>query len=277
LGKRGEKTIWEPKETMFKSFDAIFAHYLQITYKTFDCYSELSRKFIPNGKYKREFLEISEIGNGSYGKVFKVENYITNEISAIKKIPVMDENESFKELINSFIISKLNSPLITRYHDVWYENEYDFWEGFTEKHFNSLIYIQMDLCEKTLRQIQEEIKEDMRLNHSEALTPMGYFIISEIFVQILEGVQYLHKKDIIHRDLKPDNILLNESENGNYIKIADFGLAKHLEKGKTDTADKGTPKYMAPEVASGEEYDIKADIFSLGVIMQEMFNIKMKE
>jgi serine/threonine protein kinase len=117
----------------------------------------------------------------------------------------------------------------------------------------------------------------MRLNHSEALTPMGYFIISEIFVQILEGVQYLHKKDIIHRDLKPDNILLNESENANYIKIADFGLAKHLEKGKTDTADKGTPKYMAPEVASGEEYDIKADIFSLGVIMQEMFNIKMKE
>jgi hypothetical protein len=119
--KCGNEVIKEPKETEFISFDDIFADYLQITYKTFDCYSILSRKFVPNGKYKREFLEILEIGRGSYGKVFKVKNYITNEISAIKKIPVINENESFKELINSFIISELNSPLIARYHDVWYE------------------------------------------------------------------------------------------------------------------------------------------------------------
>ncbi len=164
-----------------------------------------------------------------------------------------------------------------RYHDVWFEDEYGFWEGFTEKHFNSLIYIQMDLCEKTLRQIQKEIKEDMRLNLNETLTPMGYFIKSQIFLQILEGVQYLHEKEIIHRDLKPDNILLNESQSGNYVKIADFGLAKHLEKGKTDTADKGNPKYMAPEVASGKVYNFKADVFSLGVLMEDTFDIHMNE
>jgi serine/threonine protein kinase len=262
---------------MFKSFDAIFAHYLQITYKTFDCYSELSRKFIPNGKYKREFLEISEIGNGSYGKVFKVENYITNEISAIKKIPVMDENESFKELINSFIISKLNSPLITRYHDVWYENEYDFWKGISKKHFNTLIYIQMDFCDKTLREIQNEINEDLRLYINRTLTLLGYFITSEIFIEILKGVHYLHERQIIHRDLKPDNILLSDSQSGNYVKIADFGLAKHLEKEKTNTADKGSPKYMAPEVGDGKSYNFKADIFSLGVLMEEIFNIDMNE
>ncbi len=68
---------------------------------------------------------------------------------------------------------------------------------------------------------------------------MGYFITSEILIEILKGVHYLHGKEIIHRDLKPENILFSESQSANYIKISDFGLAKHMEKEKSNTADKG--------------------------------------
>ncbi len=105
-GKCQEEVIKEPKMKIFKSFNDVFAYYLQITHKTFESNSSSSKEFIPNGKYKKEFLESSEIGSGSYGKVFKVENNLTHEISAIKKIPVIDENKSFKELITSFIISE---------------------------------------------------------------------------------------------------------------------------------------------------------------------------
>jgi serine/threonine protein kinase len=83
----------------------------------------------------------------------------------------------------------------------------------------------------------------------------------------------LHNRSIIHRDLKPDNILLNENSSGNYIKIADFGLVKVHKIAKSNTADKGTPKYMTPEVVTGKRYDLKADIYSLAVIIEEMFNI----
>jgi serine/threonine protein kinase len=54
------------------------------------------------------------------------------------------------------------------------------------------------------------------------MTPLGYYISSELFIEILESVDYLHKQKVIHRDLKPTNVLIT---NGRFVKIADFGLA----------------------------------------------------
>lgn len=71
----------------------------------------------------------------------------------------------------------------------------------------------------------------------------------------------------MHRDLKPSNILVNDG----LIKIADFGFCKSLENHR-DLAQTmlGSPIYMAPEVLKGEIYTIKADIWSLGVVVYEM-------
>lgn len=68
----------------------------------------------------------------------------------------------------------------------------------------------------------------------------------------------------MHRDLKPDNILLHNGK----IKIADFGFSKSL-KSPTDLAQTmlGSPIYMAPEVLNGDPYTMKADIWSLGVVL----------
>jgi len=84
---------------------------------------------------------------------------------------------------------------------------------------------------------------------------------------LADGVEYLHSMSIIHRDLKLENCMVVEKGSDSpLIKIADFGLGKILEKGKTSKDSVGTITYASPEVLTGEEYTEKIDIWSLGVI-----------
>jgi serine/threonine protein kinase len=83
------------------------------------------------------------------------------------------------------------------------------------------------------------------------MTPLDYYISSELFKEILEGVDYLHKQKVIHRDLKPNNVLITDGMNGRFVLIADFGLATiHEFSGQSHTKCKGTIRYAAPEVMS---------------------------
>ena len=160
---------------------------------------------------------------------------------------------------------------------------------------SSIMYIQMEYCSTTLRQLIDERKlEKMEKNEC-----------WKMIRQTLEALAYIHKQKIIHRDLKPDNIFLDAENN---IRLGDFGLAttrnKKVEKSPGQTIDVtkdqprgsaintdsitttdtitggiGTPFYIAPEQArhrhsrgkNQTDYDMKADIFSLGIIIFEMF------
>jgi serine/threonine protein kinase len=88
----------------------------------------------------------------------------------------------------------------------------------------------------------------------------------------------LHKQKVIHRDLKPNNILITDWKNGRLVKIADFGLATIREfDGQTHLQYLGTIRYAAPKVMGSRNYDMKADIYSLGFILQELFNFDINE
>src|SRR5262252_7824020 len=109
---------------------------------------------------------------------------------------------------------------------------------------------------------------------SEALPlpiPRGLNIIADI----CKGMSVAHQADIVHRDLKPHNILINEHD---LVKIVDFGLAAGVSP--TDSrltqrsARMGTPAYMAPEQVRGGSVDPRTDIYSLGIIMYELFTGK---
>lgn len=99
----------------------------------------------------------------------------------------------------------------------------------------------------------------------------GYTITKEqILAQIVDALEYAHSAGVIHRDLKPENILLNASGT---VKIADFGLAlSGSDPSRADISPViGTPAYMSPEQTRGESLTGKTDLFSLGIIIFELY------
>jgi serine/threonine protein kinase len=131
----------------------------------------------------------------------------------------------------------------------------------------------MEFCSKTFKELMTE------LNISQSLYSKNFIILCELFIELFECLNYLHKRNppIIHRDLKPDNILISDGMNGRFVKLCDFGLATiHNSNNESHTQGLGTYIYSSPEVTYGRKYDTKADIFSLGVILQEFLASKKK-
>ena len=89
----------------------------------------------------------------------------------------------------------------------------------------------------------------------------------DVLRELLEAVDYIHKKGFAHRDLKPENIII--TRNGEHVKLIDFGFADadHYAILKQPA---GTPKYMSPEQMQTAVADVRNDIYSIGVIMEQM-------
>jgi WD40 repeat protein len=87
----------------------------------------------------------------------------------------------------------------------------------------------------------------------------------DIASQFLSGLEAIHKSGLVHRDVKPENIMLTRAGR---VVVMDFGLARGPESGAGSVS--GTPAYMAPEHASGQEVDARADVYSAGVVLAEM-------
>ena len=109
--------------------------------------------------------------------------------------------------------------------------------------------------------LEKKLKRDGRLSLKE---------IVSIGMQTAAGLAAAHEKGLIHRDIKPGNILLEQS--GQRVKLTDFGLARAAEDVHLTRSGlvAGTPLYMSPEQASGEELDARSDLFSLGVVLYEL-------
>ena len=148
---------------------------------------------------------------------------------------------------------------LVRYYNAWTENK--------------IIHIQMQCISTNLRKFLNE-KTNL---FSNATIHQKYYVLGILFEQILEAVNYLHEQSekIVHRNLKPENIMLDlESPNGNLIKLGDCGLAPLQQSAiMSFTQSIATFKYMAPEVMRNKGYDCSADIYSLSVIAQELFDI----
>lgn len=100
-------------------------------------------------------------------------------------------------------------------------------------------------------------------------------IAIDLMVQVCEGLAAAHEKGIIHRDMKPENVFIANVHGKEIVKILDFGIAKVTGNDdnnltKTGTVF-GTPHYMSPEQALGHKVDARADVYSMGVMLFEIF------
>ena len=189
---------------------------------------------------------IKELGHGSYGKVFRIQNKATGDVYACKKID--KKSIKNKSRINTEIdlLRTTDHPNIIKLYEIY--------EDFTS------LYLVMEECNggQLLQRLSLNVKNHKNYSEKDA---------AKIMKQILESVNYLHFHGVCHRDLKPENILFSSLLDNYEIKLIDFGLSKiFAENNNIMKGSVGTLYYMAPEVIYGI-YNEKCDVWSCGVIL----------
>jgi alpha-tubulin suppressor-like RCC1 family protein len=269
-GKSGNEEFAVPTEVDLDWLNKIFFSHHKLFYKIIEQNFNLKTKFTSNGSFK-ELFESEYINRGSFGFVYKCIRKSDIETFAIKVIPFQKDLKDYftKELETSKVIRKIENDRLIKYYNLWFENNFESPDG---DKYDLAFYIQMNYCLKAMKDMIFQIKTNFK--NGDSLNLLGYFIASELFVETLEGVKVLHNLDpaIIHRDLNPNNILVTYDRNGRFVKIADFGLiALHEFENTIHSLDRGHTDYLAPEVIDNAEYNTKADVYSLGKIMKELF------
>lgn len=192
---------------------------------------------------KSKYALLRKIGKGSTCQVFLARHLETEKYYAIKRI-LIDSEETRAQIMNEIsIIKSINSP-----------NVVCFYEAYLYKKWLCIV---QELMQGTLTQL---------ILDRPGLIPERY--IAFIIGEMLKALVIIHGCFKVHRDIKSDNVLL--SIDGS-VKLGDFGFAAQLtlEEGCRRTVV-GTPSWMAPELFRETGYDIKADIWSLGIVAIEL-------
>eukprot|EP00474_Spongospora_subterranea_P005628 CRZ06086.1 hypothetical protein [Spongospora subterranea] len=186
---------------------------------------------------------LEPIGEGSFGKVYKGRRKSTGQLVAMKFIVKRGKTCISMLRQEIAILQDLNHANIILLLD-WFET-------------NTEICVVTEMAQGELYQVLED---DKRLPEP---------IIKRIAIELVAALQYLHSHRVIHRDMKPQNILIGA---GGSVKLCDFGFARSLSTHSICmTSIKGTPLYMAPELVQEKPYDHTVDLWSLGVILYELF------
>ncbi|AOW04318.1 kinase-like domain-containing protein [Yarrowia lipolytica] len=185
-----------------------------------------------------QFELLEELGSGSFGVVYKAIDKVSGQIVAVKKIDLESSEDDIEEIQKEIaILSGCQDEHITTYYGCFVRG-YKLWI------------------------IMEYLAGGSGLD----LLKPGIFHEPEIAVmcrELLEGLIYLHDNGKIHRDVKAANVLVSSEGS---VKLADFGVATQLSNNMSRrNTFVGTPFWMAPEVIRQEDYDTKADIWSLGI------------
>ena len=205
------------------------------------------------GNLTDKYEKIKELGSGSYGKVFRIKNKLTDQICACKELAKKKIADIDKFNIEISIMSKCDHPSIIKLYEI-YEDE---------RHIDLV----MEECTggELFDRILSRIESGNLYSEKQA---------ANIFKQMMSAICYCHSQGISHRDLKPENILFLTKDEDSPIKVIDFGLSKifgdnNIKKKqikKNMQTRVGTAYYVSPEVLKGD-YDEKCDIWSAGVIL----------
>ncbi len=198
--------------------------------------------------FLNQYEIIKFIKSGGYGEVLLSKNKITKELVSIKKIDL--KGFSPEDL---YSISRESIYLSNLVH----KNIIKIYGSFAYKNY---LYNIMPYCEGG--ELTQLINSNNYLSEKR---------IKEIFIQIVEGVKFIHGNNVIHRDLKPNNILFLDKEKTKVV-IIDFGLSGFSNGLIKEVIKAGTFKFLSPEILCRENFSSssKIDIWALGVILYLM-------
>jgi len=200
------------------------------------------------------FEKTEQVGEGTYGQVYKAKNKETGEVVALKRVRMDNEKEGFPitAIREIKILKVLNHKNIVRLKEIVTSKGSDYNQG------KGSIYMVMEFCDHDLT----------------GLTDAGQkFTVPQIkcyMKQLLEGLAYCHAQKVLHRDIKGSNLLIS---NDGQLKLADFGLARAYdnEKSKVYTNRVITLWYRPPELLLGATaYGPSIDMWSAGCIFAEL-------
>src|SRR5271167_1575057 len=206
-------------------------------------------RFLPGRLLAGRYRIIALLGKGGMGEVYRADDLTLGQGVAMKFLP--DEAARDEGLLERFrnevrIARRVSHPNVCRVYDV----------GDVDGHtFFTMEYVDGEDLASLMRRIG-------RLPGDKAL---------DIARQLCAGLAAAHAKGVLHRDLKPANIML---DGRGQVVITDFGLAGLVDQIPGSDVRSGTPAYMAPEQLEGKEVNVKTDVYSLGLVLYEIFTGK---
>lgn len=205
------------------------------------------------------FEMVAQIGEGTYGQVYKAKDKLTSDMVALKKVRLENEKEGFPitAVREIKILRQLNHRNIVNLKEIVTDKQ----DALDFRKDRGSFYLVFEYMDHDLMGLLESGLVEFNEQNN-----------ASIMKQLLDGLNYCHKKNFLHRDIKCSNILMN---NKGQVKLADFGLARLYnaeDKQRPYTNKVITLWYRPPELLLGEErYGPAIDVWSCGCILGELF------
>jgi len=201
-------------------------------------------RFIPGDVLSERYRIVGLLGRGGMGEVYRADDLKLKQAVALKFLPasVTANGAALARFYKEVSVARqISHRHVCRVYDV---------AEYQGEHFISMEYVRGEELSSLLKRIG-------RLPQDKAI---------QVARQLCAGLAAVHERGVLHRDLKPANIMLDEHGE---VRITDFGIAALAEEDRREIS--GTPAYMSPEQLEGRELSAKSDIYSLGLVLYEVF------
>jgi serine/threonine-protein kinase len=218
--------------------------------KSFSAFDSIDdARFVPGTIFGERYRIVGLLGKGGMGEVYRADDLKLSQPVALKFLPedLLSDGAALARFHREVRVARqVSHRNVCRVYDI---GEVD------GRHFLSMEFIKGEELSSLLRRIG-------RLPQDKAV---------QLARQICAGLAAAHEVGVLHRDLKPANVMIDEHGNA---RITDFGLAGLEEELRGERSVAGTPAYMSPEQLEGKPFTVRSDIYSLGLLLYELFTGK---